>query len=101
MSLHRRKVRKAQIPKSDRDTFERFGESVIGGILAGGFNPRAAELQSIYADVKMQEHARDWLTERGDSHERREQRLEAVEWAILLFVILGVILDVLLVLHHR
>ena len=34
-----------------------------------------------------------WLTERGDYHEKREQRLETVEWAILIFVILGVVAD--------
>ena len=38
-------------------------------------------------------HATEWLTERGDSREQHEQRVETVEWAILIFVILGVIAD--------
>jgi hypothetical protein len=32
--------------------------------------------------------------------ERREDRLETVEWAVLIFVAVGVIADILLVLHH-
>lgn len=41
-----------------------------------------------------------WLTERADLAERREDRLETVEWAVLIFVAVGVIADVLLVLQH-
>ncbi len=81
-----RNVRKANIPKHERDTFERYGESIIGAILVGGLTPRAPEIIS---------HARDWLTERGDSRERHENRLETVEWAILIFVVLSVILELL------
>jgi hypothetical protein len=39
-------------------------------------------------------------TERADLAERRENRLEAVEWAVLIFVVVGVVADILLVLHH-
>jgi hypothetical protein len=46
------------------------------------------------------EYAREWLTERADSHERREQRLETIEWAILIFVVLAVIVDVVLLCHQ-
>ena len=42
---------------------------------------------------------RSWLTERGDLRELHEQRLETAEWAILIFVIAGVVLDLLLVSH--
>jgi len=91
-----RKVRKANIPQADRDTFERFGETVIGSLLTGGFNPIAEELRVIYGNKTKHEYARDWLTERGDSRELREQRLETVEWALLGVVALGVIVDVLL-----
>ena len=34
-----RNVRKANIPKHERDTFERYGESIIGAILVGGLTP--------------------------------------------------------------
>src|SRR6266849_1843457 len=87
-----REVREARISKSDRDVFERFGEAVIGNVLAGGLQPRTPELQKLYGDMgPTLKSAADWLTERGDSQEQREQRMEAVEWAVLVFVVLGVI----------
>jgi hypothetical protein len=85
-----RKVRKAVIPKSDRDMFKRFGETVIGSVLTSGLTPRTRELQHIYNNPA---NAAEWLTERGDSHEQREQRLETAEWFILVFVFLGVIVE--------
>jgi len=89
-----RKVRKANIPDSHRDIFERYGEHVIGSILAGGFSPGAEELVDVYRPSEIQKDARDWLTEQRDLHERREQRLEIAEWAILIFVVLGVFIEV-------
>jgi hypothetical protein len=63
-------------------------------VLAGGFAARAPELQKLYGSVgPMLKDAADWLTERGDSQEQREQRMEAVEWAILIFVVLGVVVE--------
>lgn len=88
-----RKVRKAAIPKSDRDIFERFGEAVIVSYLTSGLQPQAPELQAIYGNKEKLKHAADWLTERGDSHEQREQRLEVVETWVLVFVFLGVIVE--------
>ena len=88
-----RTVRKADIPKAERDTFERFGENVIGAVLAGGLNPRAEDLQLLYRDFAVRLHARDWLTERSDLRERREALVFWVEVAVLVFVILGVIID--------
>ena len=44
-------------------------------------------------------HTLAWLTERRDIHERREDRLETVEWAILVWVVLGVIADIILVIR--
>jgi hypothetical protein len=43
----------------------------------------------------------EWLTERRDIHERREQRLETAEWAILIWVVVGVIADIIVVMHLR
>jgi len=91
-----RTVRKANISKEDRDLFERYGEAVIGSVLASGLHPRAPELMAIYAGVGKVEQARDWLTERADFHERREQRVEAVEWAVLIFVVVSVVVEILL-----
>jgi hypothetical protein len=100
MRLWPRKVRKANIPDSDRDIFERYGEFVIGSVLAGGLSPRAKDLLPLYGDAAKWDHARDWLTERSDIHENRERRLELLEWGVLVFVFVGVIVDALLFFHH-
>ena len=71
----------------------RFGEAIIGSIIASGLNPRAPELQAVYNNPETLLHATRWLTERGDVKEQHEDRLETVEWAILIFVFLGVIAD--------
>lgn len=97
-----RKVRKAQISKPDRDLFERYGEPVIGNVLAGASCPTAPDLQPIIpGNICLPENpgkctaARDWLTECRDAHERREQRLEFVEWAVLLFILFEILLGTL------
>ncbi len=92
-----RKVRKANIPKHEQDVFERFGEAAIRLTLAGcagGSTPK--ELMDIYNNPERIAHAVHWLTERADSLERRENRLETVEWAILVFVVVGVFADLAL-----
>lgn len=95
-----RKAQKTQIPKTDRDTFERLGETVVANVLVGSLNP-PGELRAILVDDAKQQHARDWLGERIDSRERRERRSEWIEVAILFFVVLRVILDFLLLRHAR
>jgi hypothetical protein len=61
-----RKVRRADIPKSSRDIFERFGEAVIGLVLAGGFTPSHRDLQKLYNDPgPMKDHAADWFDRTG------------------------------------
>lgn len=84
-----RKVRVANISREDRDLFERFGEAVVGTVVAGGFNPRHEELQKVYTDPTVLANAAAWLTERGDLREQREQRLETVEWAVLVLTVLA------------
>jgi hypothetical protein len=88
-----RKVRKADIPADQRVVFERYGETVIQMIAAGGFSPRAVELQPIYGNPAMVSNAIKWLTEQGDIKHNHEWRIECVEWAILIFVVLGVIVE--------
>jgi hypothetical protein len=90
------KVRKADIPTSERDLFERYGENVIGLVLGGGFNPAAPDLHPVYADHPTKIHARDWLTERGDLRERHESLTFWLEVGVLVFVILGVVIDALI-----
>lgn len=95
-----RKIRRADISQELRDELEQFGETVIAGALV--LSPAGVTTQtSLYSLVS---HHRDdalrWLTEKRDVAERREQRLETVEIAVLIFVILGVIVDVMLLLRH-
>jgi hypothetical protein len=92
-----RKVRRANIPQVDRDVFERLGENLIALILASGLTPQAPVLQNIFKNPNTLNNATNWLTERGDAHQRHEDRIETVEWAILIFVVLGVILDVVMI----
>jgi hypothetical protein len=88
-----RKVRKAKIPADERDFFERLGETVIQLAITSGLTPRSESLRGIYGKADTLKHAEEWLTERGDLREQHEQRLETVEWAILIFVVFGVIAD--------
>jgi hypothetical protein len=95
-----RKVRKADIPKERRDLFESCGETVVQLTVTSGHAPASKDLQDIYNNV---EHARSyaegWLTEMGDRRANKEWRLEFVEWAILIFVIVGVFADFSLAFH--
>jgi hypothetical protein len=52
-----RKTRKEDIPAEHRDIFERYGETVIQMIAAGGFQPTAKELQQIYGNPAMIDNA--------------------------------------------
>jgi hypothetical protein len=90
-----RRVRKAAIPKAERDIFERYGEIVIGSVLTSGLAPQMPELRLLHGDANpaLKEHARDWLTERGDSREQQEQRLETAEWLIILLILPGAITE--------
>jgi hypothetical protein len=95
------KIRKANIPDDQRDVFERFGEFVIGSVLTGGFRPAHPQLTQLYSDLRTQNNARDWLTERDDLKNQHEWRLEIVEWAIFIFVVVGVILDLLILIKSH
>lgn len=90
MRIH---VRVCEIPPAERDTFERYGEQVIGFVLAGGFTPAAKDLHPLYQQDEVKVHARDWLTERGDRRERHETLMFWLELGVLVFVILGVVID--------
>jgi hypothetical protein len=68
--------------------------ALASGLPALGAGPLAGLLQNQW------KAALEWLTERRDIHERREDRLETVEWAILIFVIVGVLADLAIVAHE-
>jgi len=104
-----RQVRHANIPKTHRDVFERYGESVIQLMLAASFQRygenvielmitankslRPKDLAAMDVDETMVENAALWLTERADIHSNREWRMEIVECAILTFVAISVFIE--------
>jgi hypothetical protein len=95
-----RTVRKAKISKEDRDLFERYGEAVIGSVLAGGTCPSAPDLAAIIPgniclppNTGKCKEAGDWLTECRDAHERREQRMETVEIGVVILITLEIVLS--------
>ena len=85
-----RKVRKANIKSQYRDSFERYGETVVQLLVSAGHSPTAEELQAIYQDPHARKAALLWLTERDDKNANHERRIELVEWAILIFVVVGI-----------
>jgi hypothetical protein len=95
-----RRVRKAAISQSDRDLFERYGETVVALLLANHMSSYSTKTVGFHEVLVSEEAATAWLTERGDTRERQEQRLETVEWAVLIFVAVGVVADIFLLLHH-
>jgi hypothetical protein len=94
-----RKVRVANIAPDLRRRFEAYGENVVALAVA---NPEIAQGGGDLPNLVRMNYAlaMDWLTERRDLHERREDRLETVEWAILIAVIVGVAADVAIVAHE-
>jgi hypothetical protein len=98
-----RKVRKARISKEDRDLFERYGESVIGSVLAGDI-PIVSELRAVLphsppgqptVTLDKFEEARNWLTECRDSQHRREQRLETIEIGVVALITVEILLSII------
>ena len=90
------KVRRTEIPPDERQILERFGETLIQLALVGGLQPGVPEITDIYNNTERREYALRWLAELHDLRELREQRLETAEWSILVFVVLGVVIDFML-----
>jgi hypothetical protein len=92
-----RKVRYADLPQHLRDEMETFGEAVLSHALAQQFDNANAAIRNLiqihYWEVV------SWLRERRDLTERHENRVETLEWAILIFVVAGVAADAALALH--
>ena len=65
-------------------------------MVVSGVQPKSPELGDVFENAEMMMDALPWLTEQVDQHERREDRLETVEWAILIFVVVGVAVDLFL-----
>jgi hypothetical protein len=88
-----RKVREAAIAPDLREKFELYGEDVLAhGIGAGAHSDKGPELNNLVGEKRQQ--VLEWLRERRDTAEQHENRLETVEKWILVFVFLGVVVEV-------
>jgi hypothetical protein len=92
-----RKVRRADIPDDIRTKLELFGETVVAMSLSTGIVRDPGQLGFLKDSWP---DALAWLQERRDIHERREDRLETVEWAILLFVAFSLLTDIGILIHE-
>lgn len=93
------KLRKADIPNDKREIFARYGETGLQLMIIGGIHPALPDLVDIYQNKDSVKQAQDWLTERADERARHEWRMELLEWAILIFLIIGVFADLSLAFH--
>src|SRR5262249_44276348 len=94
------KVGRANIPPDIRSRFELYGETLMGLAIASGDAIRIGqEVANLGQNHRNQ--IVEWLRERRDIQARHEDRLETVEWAILIFVIVGVIVDLWMLFHGK
>jgi hypothetical protein len=82
----------AEIPPELRIEFERYGETLMALAIESGDATRIGETLAKLGQEK-REQIVDWLWERRDIEAEHQDRLETVEWAILIFVVAAVILD--------
>jgi len=94
-----RKVRRANIPAELRERFELHGETLMALAIESGDATRIGVELAALGQQKRNEVV-EWLRERRDMVERRENRSETVEWAILIFVVIGVAADIAIVAHE-
>jgi hypothetical protein len=87
------KVQRANLPQDERDLLERCGSDLIRMMLVSGLHPALPELSATYGSPEKKARAATWLTEKAQQAERREERLETVEVAILVLVGLEVLHD--------
>jgi hypothetical protein len=88
-----REVRVARIPKDRRDSMEQFGPDVLAQALAQSQPHLNEHLKDLVAQNENYYQVVSWLQEQRDRAERKEQRTETIEIAILIFVIIGVVAD--------
>src|SRR5579884_4138055 len=82
------RVERANISAALRLEFEHLGESVVTHIVG---SPLTHSVQTVgvprwAGDPGDRQHALEWLREQHTRRERREDRVEAIEMAILLLV---------------
>jgi hypothetical protein len=94
-----RKVNRANIAAELRDRFELYGEVVLANAVgAGEHSSKGPELNALLKE--RQTEIVEWLREKRDEADRHADRLETVEWAILVAVIVGVVADLAIVAHE-
>jgi hypothetical protein len=76
------KVHKANIPKEIRASFEMYGEEMVASVLVTR-NFQDTDLSKYWPEAML------WLRERRDKKALREDRLETLEWALLILAIMG------------
>jgi hypothetical protein len=90
--------RAKDITETERDTCERYGEHVIGTMLAGNVPPPSSDLQALFQIEEARQRARDWLTERAAYREVWERwkstRDLVLEIAVILLILAEIILSV-------
>jgi hypothetical protein len=94
-----RKIHHANIPDELRTQFELFGEDVLAhAIGAGEHSSKGAELNELLRQKR--DEILEWLREKRSEAARHDDRVETVEWAILIFVVIGVVADLAIVAHE-
>jgi len=89
-----REVRRAQINEKLREAFDELGYYVVTNCIGNNMPPAAGVAISLgLNDKQTKQAAVAWIREHIDREERHEQRLETVEWAILIFVGIEVLHD--------
>jgi len=87
------KIRRADIAPQLRERFEFYGERLLTlAIESGGSDRIGSELADLGRHKRTEIVA--WLQERRDLTAQQEDRQETVEWALLVFVVVSVLLEV-------
>ncbi len=77
-------MRRANIPAELREQCELRGEDVLAHTIS---------IVAMEISGEKREQVLEWLREKRDEDALHADRLETVEWAILIFVVLGVIVE--------
>ena len=93
------KISYATIPTDLRKQFERYGETLMALAIESGDATRIGTNLARLGQGQ-REQIVDWLKERRDIEAEHQDRLETVEWAILIFLVVGVIADLAIAAHE-
>jgi hypothetical protein len=87
------KVRRADIAPDLRERFEFYGERLMALAIESHDPTRiGAELSDLSQHKRTEIIA--WLQERRDLAAQQDDRLETVEWSLLMFVFVSVVLEI-------